>query len=103
MWGDLDAEMRRVADVVGARIDEQAWPAFVEAATIDRMRSRAAITAPNADIEMWRFVEGFFKVGGTRRWASHLASAHLDHLRDRLRTLAGDAAEWIVRGRAAVT
>jgi aryl sulfotransferase len=103
MWGDLDAEMRRVADVVGVRIDEDAWPAFVEGATIDRMRSRAAITAPNADIGMWRSAEGFFKVGGTRRWASHLAPADLDHLRDRLRALAGDAAEWIVRGRAALT
>jgi len=103
MWGDLDAEMRRVADVLGIRIDEDAWPAFVEAATIDSMRSRAEITAPNADIGMWRSAEGFFKVGGTRPWASHLAPADLDHLRDRLLALAGDAAEWILRGRAALT
>ena len=44
MWGDLDTEMRRVADVLGIGIDERAWPALLEAATIDSMRSRAALT-----------------------------------------------------------
>ncbi len=48
MWRDLDGEMRRVADVLDVRIDEGAWPGFVEAATIGSMRSRAAITAPIA-------------------------------------------------------
>ena len=28
MWADLDAEMRRVADVLGIAIDEGAWPAL---------------------------------------------------------------------------
>jgi hypothetical protein len=75
----------------------------LEAATIGSMRSRATITAPNADIAMWRSPEGFFKVGGTRGWASHLEPADLDHFHDRLRGLAGDAAEWVLRGRAALT
>ena len=102
LWGDLDHEMRRVADVLGIRIDEDAWPALLEAATIGSMRSRAAITAPNADVGMWRSAEGFFKVGGTRGWASHLTPADLDHFHERLRALAGDAAEWVLRGRVAL-
>jgi hypothetical protein len=95
--------MARVAHLLDLPIDEDPWPAFVEAATIGSMRSRATITAPNADIAMWRSPEGFFKVGGTRGWASHLEPADLDHFHDRLRGLAGDAAEWVLRGRAALT
>ena len=102
LWRDLDAEMRRVAHVLGNGIDEDAWPAFVEAATIDSMRSRAPLTVPNADAGLWRSAEGFFKAGGTRAWASHLAAADLDHFHDRLRELAGDAAPWVLRGRAAL-
>jgi len=102
MWGDLDTEMRRVADVLGIGIDERAWPALLEAATIDSMRSRAALTAPNADTRLWRSPEGFFRVGGTRGWASHLTPGDLDHFHDRLRALTGDAAEWVLRGRVAL-
>jgi aryl sulfotransferase len=103
MWRDLDAEMRRVADVLGVRIDEGAWPALLEAATIDSMRSRAAMAAPNADAGIWRSPERFFKTGGTRGWASHLTPDDLDHFHDRLRALSGDAAEWVLRGRVALT
>jgi aryl sulfotransferase len=103
LWRDLDAEMRRVADVLGIGIDERAWPALLEAATIDSMRSRAAIAAPNADAGIWRSPERFFKMGGTRGWASHLTPDDLDHFHDRLRALSGDAAEWVLRGRVALT
>jgi aryl sulfotransferase len=103
MWRDLDAEMRRVSDVLGIAIDEGAWPAFLEAATIDSMRARAAIAAPNADAGIWRSPERFFKMGGTRGWASHLTPDDLDHFHDRLRALSGDAAEWVLRGRVALT
>ena len=102
MWGDLDNEMRRVADVLGIGTDERVWPALLEAATIDSMRSRAALTAPNADARLWRSPEGFFRAGGTRGWASHLTPGDLDHFHDRLRTLTGDAAEWVLRGRVAL-
>jgi aryl sulfotransferase len=103
MWRDLDPEMRRVADVLGVRIDEGTWPTLLEAASIDSMRSRAAIAAPNADAGMWRSPERFFKAGGTRPWASHLSPADLEHFHDRLRALSGDAAEWVLRGRVALT
>lgn len=103
LWADLDSEMVRVAHLLDLPIDEDAWPEFVEAATIGSMRSRAAITAPNADIGIWRSPGEFFKVGGTRGWASHLGPGDLDHFHDRLRALAGDAAGWVLRGRAALT
>lgn len=100
LWRDLDGEMRRVADVLEVEVDEGRWPAIVEAATIDAMRSRAEVTAPNADVRMWRSPEGFFKVGGTREWAAHLSPADLSRFEERLRVLAGSAAGWILGGRA---
>ena len=102
LWRDLDGEMRRVADALGIDVDEEAWPALAEAATIDSMRSRAEVTAPNADDGLWRSPAAFFKIGGTRDWAAHLSSADLAHFEDRLRELADDAAGWVLRGRAAL-
>jgi hypothetical protein len=99
LWRDLDDEMRQVADVLGIEIERDAWPAFIEAATIDSMRSRAAMVAPDADSGMWRSPERFFKVGGRRGWASHLTPDDLEHFEARLRGLSEGAAEWVLRGR----
>ena len=91
--------MRRVADVLGIEIGRDAWPALLEAASIDSMRSRAAMVAPDADSGMWRSPERFFKVGGRRGWASHLTPDDLEHFEARLRGLSEGAAEWVLRGR----
>ena len=48
LWADRDGEMRRVAAALGVPIDEERWPAFVEAAGLTSMRARAADTAPDA-------------------------------------------------------
>ena len=90
-----------MADALGVEVDEGSWPSFVEAATLDAMRSRAAATAPNADEGMWRSPAAFFRVGGTREWAALLDGTDLEHLDRRLRDLAGDASGWVLRGRAA--
>jgi len=100
LWASLDAEMRRVAAALGVPIDEERWPAFVDAARLDSMRSRARVTAPEADHEIWRSPEAFFRVGGIREWASLMTEDDFGHFHDRLRELAGDAADWILRGRA---
>jgi hypothetical protein len=102
LWASLDAEMRHVAAALGVGIDEDRWPAFVDAARLDSMRSRAAVTAPNADDDIWRSPAAFFRVGGTRDWVSLLGPDDLIRFDERLRTLAGDAAEWVLRGREAL-
>ena len=38
LWADRDGEMRRVAAALGVPIDEERWPAFVEAAGLTSMR-----------------------------------------------------------------
>jgi aryl sulfotransferase len=103
MWADLDGEMRRVAEALGVPIDEARWAEFVEAASLGAMRARAVETAPDAHLDLWISPERFFRAGGTRDWASFLGPQDVSHFEDRLRELAGDAAGWAVRGRAAIS
>jgi aryl sulfotransferase len=102
LWEDLDGEMCRVADALGVSIEESRWPEFVVAATLKSMRSRAAETAPEAHLEFWRDTNAFFRAGGTRDWANLLTDSDLAHFRQRLTLLAGDAAPWVLAGRAAI-
>ena len=87
---------------LGAPIDEERWPAFVEAAGLASMRSRADDTAPNANSGIWSSPERFFRVGGTRDWDSLLNEDDIAHFHTRLRGLAGDAAGWVLEGRSAL-
>ncbi len=103
LWSDLDAEMRRVADALGVTVDAQRWPDFVDAATLESMRARAAHTAPETQLGVWHEPEKFFRVGGRRAWAEHLDAADLDHFHARVATLAGDATAWILNGRVALS
>jgi hypothetical protein len=102
MWTSRDAEMRRVAAALGVEIDEERWPLFVDAASLGSMRSRAQDTAPNADSEIWRSPERFFRAGGTRNWHELLGDDDLAHFDHRLNELAGDAASWVLQGRAGI-
>jgi hypothetical protein len=102
LWRDLGSEMRRVAHALEVEVDEGSWSALVEAATLESMRSRATMTAPNADDDMWRSPEAFFRQGGTRDWASLLSEDDLAHFETRLRELAAEAADWVLQGRSAL-
>jgi hypothetical protein len=102
MWTDLDGQMRRMAAVLGVPIDEARWPQFVQAATLDAMRTRASLTAPDAHLGLWSSPENFFRVGGSRDWGSLLTRHDLAHFDARLHELAGDAYDWIMLGGAAL-
>jgi aryl sulfotransferase len=102
LWADRDREMRRVAAALGVVVDEDRWPSFVEAAGIDSMRANASDTAPEVSSGIWRSPERFFRVGGTRDWASLLDDRDIAHFDERLRDLANDATGWVLRGRAAL-
>lgn len=102
LWADRDGEMRRVASVLGVPIDEDRWPAFVEAAELDSMRSRAQDTAPEAHLGLWKDPRAFFRSGGTRDWASLMSPDDLAHFDERLKGLAADATGWVLCGRASL-
>lgn len=102
LWNDLDGEMRRVAKALDVPVDEDRWPVFVEGAGLRSMRARAADTAPEAHLGLWESPERFFRAGGTRDWASILGPEDIAHFEDRLRSLAGEAANWCKQGRLAL-
>lgn len=102
LWADRDREMREVAAALGVDVDEDRWPSFVEAAGIESMRARAGDTAPEVASGIWRSPERFFRVGGTRDWASLLDDRDIAHFNERLRELAGDATDWVLGGRVAL-
>ena len=103
MWADLDSEMRLVAAALDVPIDRARWPQFVEAATLGAMRARAPESAPEANLGLWQSPESFFRVGGTRIWASLLDLEDIRHFEQRLRELAGDAYGWVISGRRALS
>jgi aryl sulfotransferase len=103
MWNDLDGEMRRVAAALDVAIDGSRWPAFVEAAGLASMRSRAAETAPDAHLGIWVSPVRFFRSGGRREWESLLSPNDIAHFEERLGHLAGDAADWVTQGREGLT
>jgi hypothetical protein len=100
MWSDLDTEMRRMAVALRVPVDEQRWPQFVQAATLESMRARAPLTAPDAHLGIWQSDHDFFRVGGSRDWASLLTAADVAHFDERLRELAGDAYGSVTAGRS---
>ena len=102
LWADRDGEMRMVAAVLGVPIGEDRWPAFVDAAGLESMRSRADDTAPEAHLGLWHDPRAFFRSGGTRDWASLTSPDDLAHFDERLQELAGDATGWVLGGRTAL-
>jgi aryl sulfotransferase len=96
LWDDWEGEMRRVAAVLGVTVTEERRPAFVEAAGLDSMRSRAAETVPNSRAQIWRSPEQFFRVGGARDSASILDDHDIAHFNERLHDLAGEATGWVL-------
>jgi aryl sulfotransferase len=99
---DRESEMGRVAAALGVRVAEERWPAFVEAAGLDSMRSRAGDSVPESNVGLWRSPEQFFRVGGTRDWTSLLDTRDITHFNERLRGLAGEASDWVLRGHVAI-
>lgn len=91
--------MRALADRLAIAVPGRRWPELVAAATFAAMRDRAALTAPNAHLGIWRDNERFFNKGTSGQWRDLLDDD--DRQRYRVRANAvGPAAvvEWLHRG-----
>lgn len=98
LWTDLDAQMRSVADFLGATVDDEDWPGLVDAARLDSMRRRAVHSVPESDLAIWPDPARFFHRGGRRPWGELLDHTDLGHYEERLRELAPpDLANWLSR------
>jgi aryl sulfotransferase len=67
---DLAGEMRRIAAFLDIDVDEDRWPALVEAAGFDAMRARADEFVPAVSTKIWQNTEKFFAEGRLGGWRS---------------------------------
>lgn len=96
---DREGQMRRLARILGVEVDEDRWPALVEAAGLDAMRDRADRLAPDAHLGLWRDDRRFFRSGGRRGWSELLDADDLAAYERRLVDLAGpEVARWVEGG-----
>jgi hypothetical protein len=97
---DLDAEMRRLARILGIEVPEENWPSLVSAATFDSMRGRAHQLAPQVKVAgFWHDNTKFFNTGRSGQWRTVIGDKELAHYTARLRQLARpDLAAWAQHG-----
>lgn len=67
---DLAGQMRRIAAFLDIAVDEDRWPALVEAAGIDAMRARADDLVPAVSSKIWHDNQTFFAEGRLGGWQS---------------------------------
>jgi aryl sulfotransferase len=98
---DLDGEMRRLADFIGAEVPDDLWKATVQRCTIDEMRE----IGRSNDLIAMVFdggVDAFFHRGTNRRWEGVLSETQLERLDRMVATLPADAAAWLEQGSLAL-
>jgi aryl sulfotransferase len=89
LQADLDAEMRRLAAVLGIRVPDRTWPSLVSAATFERMRARADELAPQVGVaDFWHDTSRFFHRGGSGQWRAIISDEELPRYEARVRQLA---------------
>jgi hypothetical protein len=95
---DLEGQMRKLAVHLDVEVDEERWPALVEAATFDSMRSRAETTVPAGGRDHFIDPTAFFSRGTSGQWRDLLDDADLARYAARVRSLASDdLVEWLHR------
>jgi aryl sulfotransferase len=93
---DLEGQMRFVAERLGISVPEDRWPALVEAATFENMRSRADQIVPDVTNAIWQQNAGFFNRGASGQWRTLLDEDGLRRYRDRVAQLVEpDLALWV--------
>ena len=92
---DLEGEMRRLAAAIGIDVDESAWPVLLDAASLDAMRAKADVLAPNASHELWRDNRAFFAEGRLGAWRDVFDDDNRARYERRLNALAGDDADFV--------
>lgn len=97
---DRAGEMRRIADFLGIEIPAAQWPAIVEGASFEAMKSHADELIPQAQI-MWEGGGNSFLNKGTNgRWREVAAKADLDRYDAKVKAEFSPAlARWIEHGR----
>jgi hypothetical protein len=94
---DLDGAMRTVAGRLGIAVDEQAWPALVDAARFASMKARASDAVPERDGVILDH-DRFFRAGVSGARHEELTPAEIARYEARMRALAPpDLLRWLHR------
>ncbi len=97
LLGDLEAQMRRIADVLGVDVDTGDWPALVEAASFDAMRADAEQRAPDRS-GVLKDPAAFFRRGRSGDGSTALTSTERAEYERRVAGLAPpDLLDWLHR------
>jgi hypothetical protein len=97
LQADLEAEMRRLAEVLAIEVPASAWPALVHAARFEQMRARADLVAPDAG-GVLKDRSAFFRQGTSGAGRALLTPAELARYAARAAALApADALSWLHR------
>jgi hypothetical protein len=96
---DLEGEMRRLAGRLGIAVDEKLWPTLVDAASFERMRSRADEVAPNTTERLWKDNRNFFHSGSSGGWREFVDEEGLKRYDARVAELTSPrVARWAHQG-----
>jgi hypothetical protein len=97
LLADLEGEMRRIATRLRVDVPEAAWPALVEAASFDAMRSRSGRLIPNAG-GVLKDPAKFFRSGRSGGGAAVLSAGELARYESRVARLAPpEVVAWLHR------
>ena len=97
---DRDAAMREVAGALDITVDDETWPALVEAAGLPAMRRRAEELVPGRGLGLVRDPRAFFGRGAHGEWRERIPAPVHARFEDRLAELDPDGAvaAWAVAG-----
>jgi hypothetical protein len=93
---DLEAEMRRLAGLLGITVPEATWPSLVEAARFEAMRARAGLLTPAVVL---KDPAAFFRRGRSGAGRELLTGEELARYHERVAGMApADVLRWLHRG-----
>ncbi len=94
---DTALQMRQLADRLGVEVDDDRWPALVEAASFPAMRAQAERTVPD-HLGVLKSSDAFFRSGTSGEGRTRLDAAEVQHYRARTDELAApDLLTWLER------
>jgi aryl sulfotransferase len=97
---DLSAEMTRIADFLGIKVDWDLWPELVEAAQFDAMRRDGATLMSNSASIFREGSDRFFFQCTNNRWRGVVSEEDLALYETKIRQmLEPNCARWIATGR----
>jgi len=99
MQADLGGHMRGLAAELGIEVPADRWPALVDAASFDQMRSRANELAPQVIEEFWSDPGRFFNRGASGQWRDFFDDRDVARYDARVQQFAsGDFLAWLHDG-----